>query len=244
MDNFEQTKSGTLVGFFWMDMKGTLSSALFHFKRLVLCSRELYQQLSTKPWDHVMDERTSFGGEIQGHHAIYSPRSSVSMIVVVMFQVALSVDGYFIHSERPPIYPWNIPQTLNHLFMFPFIFVVWLLYELCSRNNTIHHISGGSQSIKFCPRNHCHGGLHVLGRSRPINSSYITCLCFVPTRILHNIGVEVVIKSWSFGHSSALLKMCFSTTQKSLNLTSSIIHFLQVEPKKTQKKTKNIKKLL
>ena len=86
-------------------MKGTLSSTLFPFKCLVLCSRELYQQLSTKPWDHVMDEeRTSFGGgislkdpfsfsEIQGHHVIYSPRSSVSMIVVVMLQVAFSVDG-------------------------------------------------------------------------------------------------------------------------------------------------------
>ena len=46
-------------------MKGTLSSTLFPFKCLVLCSRELYQQLSTKPWDHVMDEeRTSFGGGI------------------------------------------------------------------------------------------------------------------------------------------------------------------------------------
>ena len=129
--------------------------------------------------------------------------------------------------------------------MFPFIFVVWLLYELCSRKNTIHHISGGSQSIKFSPRNHCHGGLHVLGRSRPINSSYITCLCFVPTRILqtnlqHNIGVEVVIKSWSFGHSSASQDVFFHH-QKSLNLTSSIIHFLQVEPpqkKNTQKKKK------
>lgn len=105
-----------------------------------------------------------------------------------------------------------ITQTLNYLFMKKIhSYLYFGVPELCSRNHL--HFLRYIMFLDSAPHDNCIFSIHensivqettAMAASmslveQALHSSYITCVCFVPTRIQqtniqHNIGVEVVIK--------------------------------------------------